>query len=264
MIAFRSQLPRANKFYAYDAEKCKKEIVKPPLPLCEVCGCRGPLTCSRCKGVNYCGQIHQRIDWKSSHKKNCSPTSIKSSTLSPFMFKEYELVIEPEEFNEAESDDDDDDEDGEEDEKKRVKDYEKLVSAGKTGELNDIPESEISQYIVNQDENFTKFNKRIEHNRDQVLRYEWNGDPLWIAKPTNTEIPNCENCGSSRVFEFQIMPQLLNKFYDENQEFTSESLDWGVIVVYSCAESCDIDSKYCREFILKQDLLSELSENDVK
>ena len=40
----------------------------------------------------------------------------------------------------------------------------------------------------------------------QVLRYHQNGEPLWVSdegKPNDGDIPKCE-CGSERVFEFQV------------------------------------------------------------
>ena len=41
----------------------------------------------------------------------------------------------------------------------------------------------------------------------QVLRYHQNGEPLWVSdegKPSEADIPLCE-CGSERVFEFQVI-----------------------------------------------------------
>ena len=40
----------------------------------------------------------------------------------------------------------------------------------------------------------------------QVLRYHRNGEPLWVSdegKPSDGDIPVCD-CGSERVFEFQV------------------------------------------------------------
>ena len=52
---------------------------------------------------------------------------------------------------------------------------------------------------------------------------------------------------------FQIMPQLLN-FIDVGIELNS--IDWGVLVVYTCKSSCDQGPAYKEEFIIKQDLSS--------
>lgn len=46
------------------------------------------------------------------------------------------------------------------------------------------------------------------------------------------------------------MPQLLNSLENEN-------LDWGIIAVYTCEKSCDINTKYVEEFVYKQDIVKE-------
>lgn len=53
--------------------------------------------CSKCKKVQYCGQLHQRIDWKEGHKKECSVGELTDRQISPFLFPEFEMVTEPEE-----------------------------------------------------------------------------------------------------------------------------------------------------------------------
>eukprot|EP00921_Rhytidocystis_pertsovi_P002455 GHVQ01004190.1.p1 GENE.GHVQ01004190.1~~GHVQ01004190.1.p1 ORF type:complete len:650 (+),score=88.40 GHVQ01004190.1:178-2127(+) len=47
---------------------------------------------------------------------------------------------------------------------------------------------------------------------------------------TASAVTNCENCGSERVFEFQVQPAILHK--------AAPHLDFGVAVVYTCAKSC--------------------------
>ncbi len=49
---------------------------------------------------------------------------------------------------------------------------------------------------------------------------------------------------------FQIMPQLLNHL---KVDTTDASIDWGTVAIYTCADSCDQDTKYSAEFIWKQD-----------
>lgn len=41
------------------------------------------------------------------------------------------------------------------------------------------------------------------------------------------------------------------------------SIDWGVLCVYTCSESCDIGNNYSKEFLWKQDY-SETSLPGVK
>ena len=46
------------------------------------------------------------------------------------------------------------------------------------------------------------------------------------------------------------MPQLLNYL---NVDSVGESIDWGTLVVYTCADSCAIGEHYAQEYVLKQD-----------
>lgn len=51
----------------------------------------------------------------------------------------------------------------------------------------------------------------------QVLRYHQNGEPLWVCdegKPNDGDIPKCE-CGSERVFEFQVIIKILYKAWSK-------------------------------------------------
>ena len=66
-------------------------------PTCAVCGLAGPLRCSRCKGVAYCGRGHQAAHWAGGHKAECGG----AAPASPFVdgaacFPEFELVVESE------------------------------------------------------------------------------------------------------------------------------------------------------------------------
>jgi len=83
------------------------------------------------------------------------------------------------------------------------------------------------------------------------------------------KIPQC-SCGSERLFEFQIMPSILHVL-DVDQHTTSidsggaqggepmiewamnkstGGMNWGVIAVYSCSQSCDQSRE---EFVIVQD-----------
>lgn len=46
------------------------------------------------------------------------------------------------------------------------------------------------------------------------------------------------------------MPQLLNSLNNEH-------LDWGIIAVYTCENSCSVDGEYVEEFVYKQDIISD-------
>lgn len=53
------------------------------------------------------------------------------------------------------------------------------------------------------------------------------------------------------LFLFQVMPQLLN-FIDVGTDF--QSIDWGVLAIYTCKASCNGGPAYKMEYMIKQDL----------
>ncbi|XP_065082188.1 programmed cell death protein 2 [Ochlerotatus camptorhynchus] len=243
----RSQLPRRNDFYDFDPpnENEPSEAIPSPVPLCAVCGCRGPQLCSKCKKMNYCGVVHQRIDWKQGHKAACGTTGEITRSDSDILFPQFEIVMEPEEIEPTEKLSEEDNV------KKQMEEYEKLVKDGKIGELSEVSENEMDTYAEQvEDRHFDEFKKRIAFDPDQVLRYERKGDPLWQSPVVPSEIPCCELCGGRRVFEFQIMPQLLNSLKNEN-------IDWGTLTIFTCEQSCDTaDRSYAKEYVYKQDVIS--------
>ncbi|XP_056307897.1 programmed cell death protein 2-like [Danio aesculapii] len=90
------------------------------------------------------------------------------------------------------------------------------------------------------DDVFTGFMKKISLCPEQVLRYSWNGSPLFIMKPpcnASQMVPSCSHCGSQRVFEFQLMPALVSLLgsADTNSEI---SLEFGTVLSYTCRNSC--------------------------
>jgi pre-rRNA-processing protein TSR4 len=65
-------------------------------------------------------------------------------------------------------------------------------------DLRAMPESK-------EDAVFKKFKRRIARSPTQVLRYEREGQPLWVLEENqHGQVPPCTYCGSPRVFEFQV------------------------------------------------------------
>lgn len=119
-------------------------------------------------------------------------------------------------------------------------------------DLNEITgmmqHASLKRHLVNNgttDEVFQKFLETVNRYPEQIIRYLlWPETtdlaPLCISAAHQTTVEqfdpgNCENCGSERRFEFQIMPQLLNLVATQEEEM---SLDFGTIVVYTCVKSC--------------------------
>jgi pre-rRNA-processing protein TSR4 len=245
----RSQLRLQNAFYPdspADDTVMVCDGIEPPVKTCRVCGCRGPLVCGKCKQVGYCGQDHQKIDWKV-HKQQCGISNQLKAPPSEILFPEFEIVIEQEEKEESSKK-----ESEKEAEKRRLKEYEEMVKSGQAGAMMEMSDADLDDFAESkEDKTFGKFKKAIEDYETQVLRYSRHGSPLWISDHAILNpslVPNCTICKGRRTFEFQIMPQMLN-------ELKNYELDWGVIAVYTCEKDCDVDGQYVKEFCYKQDIM---------
>ncbi|XP_074957483.1 programmed cell death protein 2-like isoform X1 [Phalacrocorax aristotelis] len=114
-------------------------------------------------------------------------------------------------------------------------DLEQLMSESFAGE-GDNEKYEKSE-VKSRDHTFHKFMKRISVCPEQILRYSWGGQPLFITCPPaniNKGIPACSNCGSNRIFEFQLMPALVSML----QSDSDLSVEFGTAIVYTCERSC--------------------------
>ncbi|GAX76516.1 hypothetical protein CEUSTIGMA_g3962.t1 [Chlamydomonas eustigma] len=156
------------------------------------------------------------------------------------LYPELELLVEPEA-------------DVEEEEsaadplfKRLMKQYEEQVA--QEGELTeeDLPEELMDQVEANlsaQQRHYAMFQTRVSLAPEQCLRYCFREGAVPLCPnpegvPEASSIPPCPRCGGPRIFEFQVMPQLLN-YLDIDPEDPS-GLDWGTIAVYSCKASCTI------------------------
>lgn len=113
-------------------------------------------------------------------------------------------------------------------------------------------------YESSMDSTFQKFADRIAQNPDQVIRYEFAGQPLLYNKEDNVaalfgqqpastnskiaiaagavRLPPCPNCRAKRVFEVQLMPHSIDLL--EASELGLEGMDWGTVVVGVCEKDC--------------------------
>ncbi|XP_010132202.1 PREDICTED: programmed cell death protein 2, partial [Buceros rhinoceros silvestris] len=172
-----------------------------------------------------------------------------------FLFPEYEILIEPEEpESPADSSVDPEDEQGAVDTSKDPEGQEELRATGSTAQSLDEETLEaMAKHETEEDKIFQMFKERVDAEPEPIIRYCRGGEgPIWVSGeniPEEKDIPNC-SCGAKRIFEFQIMPQLLNHLQVDS---FGESIDWGTLVVYTCADNCGGGNKYLEEFIWKQD-----------
>ena len=111
------------------------------------------------------------------------------------------------------------------------------------------------------DKTFQRFADRLSQNPEQVLRYEFGGEPLLYSKTdgvgkklapasdakvqtvasrnetgSSLKIPRCSACGSARVFELQLTPHAITEL--EAEEMSIDGMEWGTVIVGVCGEDC--------------------------
>lgn len=108
------------------------------------------------------------------------------------------------------------------------------------------------------DKTFQNFADRLAQNPEQVIRYEFKGQPLLYsrndavgkllagsgkengkvktASMNGNKIPRCTNCGAGRVFEVQLTPHAIMEL--EKDEMSLDGMEWGTIIVGVCEKDC--------------------------
>jgi pre-rRNA-processing protein TSR4 len=108
------------------------------------------------------------------------------------------------------------------------------------------------------DKTFQRFADRLAQNPEQVLRYEFSGQPLLysttdavgtlllpaaghvgnvtIVSNGGSRLPRCTHCGADRVFELQLTPHAITVL--EEEELGLEGMDWGAIILGVCSKDC--------------------------
>ena len=132
------------------------------------------------------------------------------------------------------------------------------------GSSNSQPEDK-DVYESTIDKTFQKFADRLAQNPEQVLRYEFKGQPLLYSKhdtigkllagsssKVNTKvatsngsgnwIPRCTNCGAGRDFEVQMTPHSIMEL--ERDEPGLDGMEWGTIIIGVCSTDCQQKGVY--------------------
>ncbi|KAI6180033.1 VMA21-like domain protein [Aphelenchoides besseyi] len=201
------------------------------------------------------------------------------STVPPensFLFREYGIktavdygsnVLANEEF---ESDDEIEDEEANESkdfEQKQHEELKKLVAEMQIKNQNeDIKDADLLESLDERvDHAYKRFCCLNQRRPSQLIRYALGAQPLsatdYSPVPslhdnlTNPKlmVPNCERCGSKRVFELQLMPHLLTLM---EVDAPGASVDWATVFIYTCERSCDLNNAgFTFEFAWKQDFV---------
>ncbi|CAF3876112.1 unnamed protein product [Rotaria magnacalcarata] len=167
-------------------------------------------------------------EWK---KTNLKQQTLDSSNSASFPF--YYIVIDDEQdvIDEAKLN-----------EKKTLKKKVRQLNAIDEDEDDDSTKGGKEKYektpdIEHGDVVFYRFQQKIRYAPDQIIRYDWSGNPLILTKlnaNTLSTTQKCRHCQSSCVFEFQLMPALVNFLKLDNQI----GLEFGAVFVYTCSANC--------------------------
>lgn len=87
---------------------------------------------------------------------------------------------------------------------------------------------------------FHKFHKRLQRCPRQLIRFCWEGAPLFISQPPPSWEPGrCESCGARRCFELQAMPALIQSLEVQGcAQLQGPAVEFGTVLFYSCSASC--------------------------
>jgi pre-rRNA-processing protein TSR4 len=275
-LVLRSQLPEENPFFE-PSEEDLADLDVPPVedldsehaiyrqthaaPLCHVCGQPGNKKCGGCKIARYCSPSHQQLHWKlGKHAAQCgtmkeaassttpeasSATQFWKDESNPILFNEYEIITEDESKAKASRN-------AEVEEKQKTmlaKYYEELEEEKKSGEIDQTEFKEEDMPKNQHDETFVKFQTAIDVDGSQVLRYTTSAsaEPLWMTSQgilALTDVPKCALCGSARIFELQILPQIIYQLDLKRNNVSgdpNDEIDFGTLVIYTCKNSCHVD-----------------------
>lgn len=270
----RAQLARENDYYPYSAisieeeEEIENEIIKPLNSTCILCGFAGEFKCGQCHNISYCSKRCQMEDWKLGHKNLCGKDIENENRIEEmkqvcikrrkWLFDEWEIITDKHATPiESDSDDFSDDEEI----KVKEEDVENDVNII-SGTMQDADEEELPEEIFRgkdgkkKDGVFRKFCRLVSYEPDQVIRYDYGGKELWGGENGQCKDSGvCERCGKKRIFEMQIMPQLVYYLSKEDRKEKKElnieeialrmrdDMDWNTIVVYTCEGSCTMNGE---------------------
>ncbi|KHN81244.1 Programmed cell death protein 2 [Toxocara canis] len=179
----------------------------------------------------------------------------RSIPSNAFVFAEYGIEMGTEYLRGSlgGGDSDEDESDDEEVSEQQMHEYRQYIK--QHHEMNNISSNELEQVenTVQKDVAFSRFNKVVALNPEQVLRYDRGGGALLATDhaPRPDVVPICPLCGSERRFEMQLMPHLLSLIEVDK---VGASIDWATVMLFTCAQNCRIPKDaYAEEFVFKQD-----------
>lgn len=122
---------------------------------------------------------------------------------------------------------------------KNLKNYKPPQPPASLNDLDDFEKFQLEN-LYRGDKDMYRYYKRLARYQAQVVRYDWEGEPLLNSNKIKFQIQNCPTCSAKRKFEFQLMSTLINylKPLSETTQFDRESLDFSSIITHSCSKNC--------------------------
>ncbi|TIA88599.1 hypothetical protein E3P99_02491 [Wallemia hederae] len=144
----------------------------------------------------------------------------------------------------------------------KIEDVNQTLQGGGASELEEFEKS----MGAGMDEAFEHFVKRVSHEPQQCIRYDLGGSPLMYTNKDAVykdlygggqysldKVPKCGLCGSSRVFECQVTPNIIN-LCSSDQDGSKDvqdalagkgtgEMEWGTILLYVCENDCCLDAE---------------------
>ncbi|KAK8799562.1 hypothetical protein WA158_006111 [Blastocystis sp. Blastoise] len=251
-VALRCQLPHDNKYYKSDNSSDVSDKSDPSSPLywknnlCNYCNQKSSITCEKCNKRFYCSKEHKIHDMLCGHMYECENKPKKPIQASYV----YQILPELEVYLDDETEYID-----EEKEKEIEKEYNQYLKQDDefdSSVATDIDIKEVFKKSAMKDPYIYKFMNRVKYAKQQIMRiYQWNNSSiLWVSHNNlldEQNIPPCPLCGAPRKCEIQIMPQIIYTLEQQGKHIPS--IDFGVINIYTCSESCSIKNKDGSQYV---------------
>jgi hypothetical protein len=108
---------------------------------------------------------------------------------------------------------------------------------GESYEISEMESTLISKHFI-------KFMETVENDPESIIRYQFGGNPVWYSHPM---IPTkCLQCGSRRVFEYQVMNPILNILgIQHSVSLVDDGMDFGTLLVFVCENDCFVGNDGC-------------------
>lgn len=130
---------------------------------------------------------------------------------------------------------------------KNLKNYQAPKPPAHLSDLDDYERFQLENLYGN-DKTTYRFYKRLKLFQGQIVRYDWQGEPLLSSNKFKYKPTACSTCQTKRCFEFQLVPALLNYLSPTEgktvEGFDRELIDFSTIIVSCCPKNCAQDGYY--------------------